>query len=116
MIHAQTQIKAAYCTLTALSPYLGKLTHAHGTHTQPFYGSLDFVRDNPDEPEETFTHSHLSWSSDIAYLLSPSITIHGILSVQLTRLTVFSTILSITSHVGNVHRDRAVCLWDVCPC
>jgi len=28
------------------------------THTQPFYGSLDFVRDNPGEPvpEETFTH------------------------------------------------------------
>jgi len=26
------------------------------THTQPFYGSLDFVRDNPGEPvpEETF--------------------------------------------------------------
>jgi len=33
-------------------------THTH-THTQPFYGSLDFVRDNPSEPvpEETFTHS-----------------------------------------------------------
>ena len=30
---------------------------------QPFYGSLDFVRDNPSEtvPEETFTHSRLSW-------------------------------------------------------
>jgi len=28
------------------------------THTQPFYGSLDFVRDNLGEPvpEETFTH------------------------------------------------------------
>jgi len=28
------------------------------THTQPFYGSLDFVQDNPGElvPEETFTH------------------------------------------------------------
>jgi len=34
------------------------------THTQPFYGSLDFVQDNLGEPvpEETFTHSHLSWS------------------------------------------------------
>jgi len=33
-------------------------------HTQPFYGFLDFVRDNLDEPvpEETFTHSHLLWS------------------------------------------------------
>jgi len=31
------------------------------THTQPFYGSVDFVWDNPGEPvpEETFTHSHL---------------------------------------------------------
>ena len=36
-------------------------------HIQPFYSSLDFVRDNPGEsvPEETFTHSHLSRSSVI---------------------------------------------------
>jgi len=42
---------------------------------QPFSG----VRDNLGEtvPEETFTHSHLSWSSIIAYLLPPSFTIHG---------------------------------------
>jgi len=35
------------------------------THTQPFYGSLYFVGDNPGEPvpEETFTHSHSSWWS-----------------------------------------------------
>jgi len=28
------------------------------THTQPFYGSVEFVQDNPGEPvpEETFTH------------------------------------------------------------
>jgi len=28
------------------------------THTQPFYGSVEFVRENPGEPvpEETFTH------------------------------------------------------------
>jgi len=53
-------------------------THAHtDTHTQPFYGSLDFVWDNLGEPvpEETFTHSHLSWSSIIPYLLPPSIMI-----------------------------------------
>jgi len=33
---------------------------AEHTHTQPFYGSMDFFRDNPGEPvpEETFTHSH----------------------------------------------------------
>jgi len=36
-------------------------------HTQPLYGSLDFVQDNPGEPvpEETFTHSQSSWSSVI---------------------------------------------------
>jgi len=41
-------------------------THTHTS--QPFYGSLDFVRDNPGEPvpEETFTHSHPLWSSNIA--------------------------------------------------
>jgi len=61
-------------------------------NTQPFYGSLYFVRDNPGEPvpEET----HLSWSSVIPYLLIPSITIHGILPVQFTCLTVFSHNLS----------------------
>jgi len=34
-------------------------------HTQPFYGSIDFVWDNPGElvPEEIFTHPHLLWSS-----------------------------------------------------
>jgi len=59
---------------------------------QPFYGSLDFVRDNPGEPvpEETFTHSHLSSSSITPYLLPPSIMIHGILRVRFTCLTVFS--------------------------
>jgi len=59
--------------------------------TQPFYSSTDFVRDNPGEPvpEETFTHLHLSWSSIVPYLLHPSTTIHGILSVQSTHLTIF---------------------------
>jgi len=43
-------------------------THTH-TLTQLFNGSMDFVRDNPGEPipEETFTHSHLSWSSIVPY-------------------------------------------------
>jgi len=40
-------------------------------------------------PEETFTHSHLLWSSVIPYLLRPSFMIHGILLVQFTCLTVF---------------------------
>jgi len=56
------------------------ITHTH-THTQLFYGSLDFVWENPGEPvsEETFTHSHLSWSSIVPYLLHPSNTIHGLI-------------------------------------
>jgi len=68
-----------------------KCMHAH---MQLFYGFLDFVRDNSGEPvpEETFTHSHLSWSSIIPYLLPLSIMIHGILSVQFRCLTVFSKI------------------------
>jgi len=67
-------------------------------HTQPFYSSLDSVWDNPGEPvpEETFIHSHLSWSSIIPYQLPPSITIHGILSVQFTCLAVFFHNLSHT--------------------
>jgi len=40
-------------------------------------------------PEETFTHSHLSWLSTVSYQLHPSTTIHGILPVQSTHLTVF---------------------------
>jgi len=39
------------------------LVHENGTywqhtHTQPFYGSVEFFRENPGEPvpEETFTH------------------------------------------------------------
>jgi len=70
-------------------------THTH-THTQPFYGSLDSIRNKPGEPvpEETFTHSHLSWLSVIPYLLPPSITFHGILPIQLTCLSLFPQSLS----------------------
>jgi len=47
--------------------------------------------DNPSEPvpQETFIHLHLSWSSIIFYLIPPSVTIHDILSVQFSYLTVF---------------------------
>ena len=67
------------------------ITTTTTTTTTTVYGSLDFVRDSPGKPvpEETFTHSHLSWSSIIHYLLPPSIMIHGILPVQFTCLTVF---------------------------
>jgi len=40
-------------------------------------------------PEETFTHSHVSRSSIILYQLPTSTTIHSILPVQFTCLTVF---------------------------
>ena len=49
------------------------------THTHSHFMALwNFFRDNLGEPvpEETFTHSHLSWSSVVPYLLYPSITIH----------------------------------------
>jgi len=53
---------------------------------------MDFVQDNAGEPrpEETFTHSHLSWSSIIPYLLHSSNTIHGIFLVQSTHWQSFS--------------------------
>ena len=74
---------------TALAPSADGTCHKHSMHRLkclllpllplllllllllPFYSSVDFVRDNPDEPlpEETFTHSQLSWSSVIPYLL-----------------------------------------------
>ena len=78
----------ARCSITNISDeYLGRSHPDHNTHTQLFYGSQDFAWDNQGEPvpEETFTHSHLSWSSVVPYLLHPSITIHGILPVQFTR-------------------------------
>jgi len=74
----------AVCSLEQM--VMNALANTH-THTQPFYGSVEFVRDNLGEPlpEETFTHSHPSWSSIIPYLLPPSITIHVILIVDQTR-------------------------------
>jgi len=42
-------------------------------------------------PEETFTHSYLSSSSTILYRLPLSTTIHSVLSIQFTCLTVFCT-------------------------
>jgi len=78
--------------------------------TQLFYDSQYFVRDNLGEPvpEETFTHSHLSWSPVSPYLLPPSITIHGILPVQFACLTVFfhnlsPSFLRSTSWPGTLH-------------
>ena len=63
---------------------------------------MDFVQHNPGEPvwEETFTYSHLSWSSIVPYLLHPSTTIHGILPVQSMCLTVFFSTISLQVFFG----------------
>jgi len=66
----------------------------HHTHEQNVYSSTTTIVSQPSvwdylgEPvlEETFTHSHLSWSSIILYLLPPATTIHSILLVQFTCL------------------------------
>ena len=45
------------------------LLHTHKHNTQPFYGSVEFVRENPGEPvpEETFTHySHRIHQSSLS--------------------------------------------------
>jgi len=80
------------------------------TYTQNRFTAVDFVQDNPGEPvlEETFTHSHLSWSSIVPYLLHPFNMIHGILPVQSTHLTVFfhnfsPSFLWSTSWLGILH-------------
>ena len=54
------------------------------THTQPFNGPLSGTT----RWDGTNTHSHPSWSSDILYQLLPSSTIHRVLLVQFTCLTV----------------------------
>jgi len=62
-------VEESLSILSLIQMYLCLSTSAHThTHTQPFYGSVEFVRDNPGEPvsEETFTHSHSSWSSIIS--------------------------------------------------
>jgi len=58
--------------------------------------SQPFVWDYPGEPvpEETFTNSHLSWSSTTLYQFPLSTMIHSILPVQFTCLTVFLNNLS----------------------
>ena len=71
---------------------------------------MDFARDNLGEPvsEETFTHSHLLWSSIVPYLLPPSITIHGILPVQSTHLTIFFHIF----HSNNISVEVSLVFYS----
>jgi len=74
---------------------------------QPFL--WPFVWDYPSEPvpEETFTHSYLSWLSIILYQLPPSTTIHSILPVQFTCLTVFILPLHFLTHESSLLRKVA---------
>jgi len=74
-------------------------THTH-THTS-VYRPLVWDYQGRPVPEETLTHSHPSWSSDILYQLPPfasassiSSFLHSILCVQFTCLTVLSDNLS----------------------
>ena len=55
------------------------------SHTQPFNGRWSTWGGRY---QKKLTHSHPSWSSDILYQLPPFTTIHSILSVQFTCLTV----------------------------
>ena len=58
-------------------------------------------------PEEKLTHSHPSWSSDILYQLPPFTTIHSILSVQFTCLTVlFDNLSTMWQSSYNFHEWR----------
>ena len=50
-------------------------------------------------PEETFTHSHPSWSSDILYQLLPPTMINSILILQFQCLTALAT-TSLQVHLG----------------
>jgi len=91
--------------------YLGLPRWTITTHTQPFHGSVDFIRDNPGElvPEETNIHPlTLIVVINHPYLLSPSTTIHGILPIQSMCFRVFFHNLSpsflwSTSWPGTLH-------------
>jgi len=81
--HAKCLLKPSFrakIILETVTPRILDRSHYLDHYTQPFNGPLDY-------PEETFTHSHASWSSDSIYQLIPSTTIHNIL-VQFTCLTV----------------------------
>ena len=65
--------------------------HAHTLRQTTVLQLPGFCPGQPGEPvqEETFTHSHLSWTSIIPYLFPPSVMIYVILPIQFTCLTVF---------------------------
>jgi len=65
----------------------------HTTVLRPFV--LDYLGEPV--PEETFTHSHLSWSSTILYQLPPFTAIHSILPVHFVLDSLFAQPLSKSS-------------------
>ena len=64
----------------------GRITHTHNR--------LTAVGPGRPVPQQTLTHSHSSWSSDMLYHLPPFTTISGIHFVHFTCLTVLSYNLS----------------------
>ena len=73
--------------------YDERLKYLH-THTHDRLTAFGPGQPGRPVPEETLTHSHPSWSSDILYHLPPFTAINGILFVHFTRLTVLSYNLS----------------------
>ena len=63
----QHRVSYKYCIATIALKWARGMDNTHTT--QPFYGSVEFVRENPGEPvpEETFTHySHRSHQSSLS--------------------------------------------------
>ena len=85
-LNPSTSLKYTHSSAKYLIPVKHRLT-------QLFYGPLSKTTREL-VPEETFTHSHLSWSSTILHQLPTSTTVHRILHVKFTCLTVFSHNLS----------------------
>ena len=65
-------LQITFSVIQVINSQMDKLVKTvphQNTHTQPFYGSVEFVRENPGEPvpEETFTHySHHSHQSSLS--------------------------------------------------
>ena len=80
--------------LPAAQPTASK--HWRQQHRHTHNRLMAICPDYPGRPvaEETFTHSHPSWSSDILYQLPPSTAIYSILCLHFTCLTVLYDNLS----------------------
>ena len=88
-VHVQREWPFIKQVTSAVSNAMGGQTRVtRHSHTQNHLTAL--FRDCPGRPipEETFTHSHPSWSLNILYRLPPFTTVHNILFVQFMYLTV----------------------------